>query len=136
MLSSIGFLWIYLRNARFCCDVAFFSICRYLPPEIGHLKKLEELDLSFNKLKNLPDDVADLVSLKSLRVANNKLVDLPHGISSLRSLEKLDLSNNRLTSLASLEFSSMDALQYLNLQVFDVTFYLDPNLIIFFFLFL
>lgn len=95
--------------------ICHFSI-RYLPPEIGHLKKLEELDLSFNKLKNLPDDLAGLVALKSLRVANNKLVDLPPGISSLRSLEKLDLSNNRLTSLASLNFSSMDALQYLNLQ--------------------
>lgn len=96
-------------------SICHFSI-RYLPPEIGHLKKLEELDLSFNKLKNLPDDLAGLVALKSLRVANNKLVDLPPGISSLRTLEKLDLSNNRLTSLASLKFSSMDALQYLNLQ--------------------
>ncbi|PKA48812.1 Mitogen-activated protein kinase kinase kinase YODA [Apostasia shenzhenica] len=96
-------------------SICHFSI-RYLPSEIGGLKNLEELDLSFNKLKNLPDSLAELISLKSLRVANNKLVDLPPGISSLRRLLYLDLSNNRLTSLASLNFASMHALQHLDLQ--------------------
>jgi len=97
--------------------VHHFSSCRYLPPEIGCLKKLEELDLSFNKLKNLPNDIGELNALKSLRVANNKLVDLPSGISSLRRLENLDLSNNRLTSLTQLILAFMQTLQYLNLQV-------------------
>lgn len=96
------------------------SIChfliRYVPPEIGHLKKLVELDLSFNKLKCLPDDIAELNALKTLRVANNELVDLPVGISSLRRLENLDLSNNRLTSLVQLRLASMQSLQCLNLQ--------------------
>ncbi|CAA6658612.1 unnamed protein product [Spirodela intermedia] len=96
------------------------SIChlsiRYLPPEIGFLKKLEELDLSFNKLKSLPNDLSELNSLKLLKVSNNKLVDLPSGLSCLQRLENLDLSNNRLTSLGSLELSSMHSLHYLNLQ--------------------
>lgn len=96
---------------------SFLNIFRFLPPEIGSLRKLQELDLSFNKLKNLPNWITELRALKFLKVTNNKLVDLPSGISSLRCLESLDLSNNRLTSLGSVELVSMLTLQYLNLQV-------------------
>ena len=94
---------------------------RYLPPEIGSLRKLQELDLSFNKLKNLPNCIIELSALKFLKVTNNKLVDVPSGISSLRCLESLDLSNNRLTSLGSVKLISMLTLQYLNLQVFSLS---------------
>ncbi|CAN6462951.1 unnamed protein product [Victoria cruziana] len=96
-------------------SVCHFSI-RYLPPEIGSLRKLECLDLSFNKLKSLPDDIAKLTSLMSLSVACNKLVNLPVCLSSLHKLETLDLSNNRLTSLQPLELSSMQSLRLLDLQ--------------------
>ncbi|KAF3785702.1 cAMP-dependent protein kinase type 1 [Nymphaea thermarum] len=96
-------------------SVCHFSI-RYLPPEIGSLRKLECLDLSFNKLKSLPDDIAELTSLKSLRVACNKLVGLPVRLSSLDKLETLDLSNNRLSSLQPLKLSSMQSLRLLDLQ--------------------
>ncbi|KAF6161821.1 hypothetical protein GIB67_008582 [Kingdonia uniflora] len=95
--------------------VCHFSI-RYLPPEIGCLGKLEELDLSFNKLKNLPDEISKLEALKSLKVANNKLVELPSGLSCLQRLEHLDLSYNRLISLGCLELASMQTLQKLDLQ--------------------
>ncbi|KAH9298102.1 hypothetical protein KI387_029784, partial [Taxus chinensis] len=88
----------------------------FLPAEIGSLKKLEELDLSFNKLKTLPNNIADLMALKSLKVASNKLVELPLGISSLLKLTTVDVSNNRLTSLQSLELFSMRALRNLNVQ--------------------
>ena len=94
------------------------TMFRYLPPEIGSLRKLQELDLSFNKLKNLPNCIIELSALKFLKVTNNKLVDVPPGISSLRCLESLDLSNNRLTSLGSVELVCMLTLQYLNLQVY------------------
>lgn len=90
---------------------------RYLPPEVTNLKKLQELDISFNKLKNLPDGIAELSSLKSLNVANNKLVAPPPCISLMSNLERLDLSNNKLTSLTSLRLSSMLTLQHLNLEV-------------------
>jgi Leucine-rich repeat (LRR) protein len=90
---------------------------RYLPPEIGCLKNLEYLDLSFNKMKTLPPEICSLEVLISLKVANNKLVELPPAMTSLSRLESLDLSNNRLSSLGSLELSSMHRLQNLNLQV-------------------
>ncbi|RVW55859.1 hypothetical protein CK203_075721 [Vitis vinifera] len=93
------------------------SMSRYLPPEIGCLNNLEDLDLSFNKMKSLPTEISYLSALISLKVANNKLVELPSGLSSLQRLENLDLSNNRLTSLGSLELVSMHNLQSLNLQI-------------------
>lgn len=115
--------WKHLKSQCFSLCLSsffyflFFYFCRYLPPEIGCLEKLEDLDLSFNKLKNLPNDIAALSALKSLRVANNKLIELPSGLSSLQRLVNLDFSNNRLTSLKSLKLDSMTMLQNLNLQV-------------------
>lgn len=91
--------------------------CRYLPSEIGCLKNLEYLDLSFNKMKSLPAEISNLSVLISFKVSNNKLVELPPALSSLQRLENLDVSNNRLTSLGSLDLSSMHNLQNLNLQV-------------------
>ncbi|KAF5943325.1 hypothetical protein HYC85_017402 [Camellia sinensis] len=93
---------------------------RYLPPEIGCLKKLEYLDLSFNKMRSLPTEITYLNALISLKVTNNKLVELPSGLSSLQRLETLDLSNNRLSSLGCLELDSMHILQKLNLQIFPI----------------
>lgn len=94
-----------------------FFCCRYLPPEIGCLSNLEQLDLSFNKMKYLPTEICYLKALISLKVANNKLVELPSGLSLLQRLENLDLSNNRLTSLGYLDLCLMHNLQNLNLQV-------------------
>lgn len=78
---------------------------------------MEYLDLSFNKLKTLPSEITSLEVLITMKVAHNKLVELPPAMTSLSRLENLDLSNNRLTSLGSLELSSMNRLQNLNLQV-------------------
>ena len=109
------YLWVQGMGKVYDLYVSFS--CRYLPPEIGCLKNLEYLDLSFNKIKSLPIEISYLNDLISLKVSNNKLVELPSGLSSLQRLENLDLSNNRLTSLGSLELSLMGNLQTLNLQV-------------------
>ncbi|KAG6529876.1 hypothetical protein ZIOFF_012091 [Zingiber officinale] len=91
----------------------------YLPPEISYLKRVQELDISFNKLNYSPAAISEISSIRSMKIANNKLVDPPSCLSSMADLEMLDLSNNRLTSLSSLRLSSMHALQLLNLQLFD-----------------
>jgi hypothetical protein len=92
-------------------------LCRWIPPEIGSLGNLEELDLSFNKLKALPQEFALLKSLKSLRVASNKLVELPSQLAALVNLINIDVAHNRLTSLQSLGLLSMTSLRSLNAQV-------------------
>lgn len=108
----IFFIFVLHHNAIVpCCS------CRYLPPEIACLTKLECLDLSFNKIKNLPVEITHLNTLLSLKVANNKLIEVPPGLSSLQRLESLDFSNNRLISLENLDLLSMYNLQSLNLQV-------------------
>lgn len=123
----------WIEKCKLVTILMIFFFCRYLPPEIGCLEKLEDLDLSFNKLKSLPDHVAALSALKSLKVSNNKLIELPSGLSCLQSLENLDLSNNRLTSLRSLKLDSMPTLQNLNLQVLFDTWVLSTFYFNFFF---
>jgi len=111
----------------------FWNYYRYLPPEIGCLKKLEYLDLSFNKMKTLPVEISYLSGLISMKVANNKLMELPSTMSSLLRLESLDLSNNKLTSLGSLELASMHRLKKLNLQVlsYDLLLFCCPLYVLF-----
>ena len=92
-------------------------VCRYIPPEIGCLKSLEYLDLSFNKIKSLPKEISYLTSLMFLKVAHNRLIELPSVLALLQNLESLDVSNNRLTTLDPLDLSLMPRLQILNLQV-------------------
>ena len=48
-----------------------------LPPEIGQLKDLEHLDLSFNQLKTLPATLAQLTNLRRLSIEYNQLTRLP-----------------------------------------------------------
>lgn len=129
LINSFNELYMLMYWCRGMCDMNIFSFCcRYLPPEIGCLKNLEHLDLSFNKMKYLPIEIGYLKALISLKVANNKLVELPPGLSSLQRLENLDLSNNRLTSLGSFELSLMHNLQTLNLQVLIYNFKLKSIL--------
>lgn len=46
-----------------------------IPPEIGQLRELQELELCYNMLTNLPDELANLDKLSMLKVYG-KLPDL------------------------------------------------------------
>ena len=70
-----------------------------LPTSIQRLTKLEGLHLSENKLTELPAEIGDLRELRVLRVSYNQLVGLPTSIQRLTKLEQLDLDGNRLTEL-------------------------------------
>ncbi|MBN2562087.1 MAG: leucine-rich repeat domain-containing protein [Phycisphaerae bacterium] len=71
-----------------------------LPPEIGGLANLTELDLRGNRLTSLPPEIGGLANLTALRLDGNQLTSLPPEIGGLASLTGLGLSGNQLTSLS------------------------------------
>ncbi|XP_074850058.1 malignant fibrous histiocytoma-amplified sequence 1 isoform X1 [Carettochelys insculpta] len=66
-----------------------------LPELLGALWKLEELDLSFNRLRRLPEALGRLQRLRSLDVDHNQLPSFPAPLLELGALEELDCSGNR-----------------------------------------
>jgi len=69
-----------------------------LPESIGNLKRLQELNLGFNKFISLPEAVGELENLKGLYIESNNLTIIPELIGKLTQLQKLDLSRNNFTT--------------------------------------
>ncbi|EMD00095.1 hypothetical protein BAUCODRAFT_63084 [Baudoinia panamericana UAMH 10762] len=68
-----------------------------LPLQIGTMRSLTELDLSYNGLRELPPEIGMLTHLKKLLLYGNDLYDLPYELGALHQLEVLGLyGNNRL----------------------------------------
>jgi Leucine-rich repeat (LRR) protein len=70
-----------------------------LPPEIGKLNKLIELNLASNQLTALPSEIGNLTYLTNLNIERNHISFLPPEIGKLTNLKWLNLSNNKLTTL-------------------------------------
>jgi Leucine-rich repeat (LRR) protein len=70
-----------------------------LPQDIDKLKKLEELNMSANYLKNLPTSFANLDNLKDLDLYDNDFDVFPEEITKLKNLDKLDLSFNNIKEI-------------------------------------
>lgn len=68
----------------------------WLPIEIGHMRSLTVLDLSFNDLRYLPPEIGMLTNLKRLLLYENQLEDLPHELGFLYQLETLGVEGNPL----------------------------------------
>ncbi|NWS86554.1 MFHA1 protein, partial [Toxostoma redivivum] len=66
-----------------------------LPPRLAELSCLEELDLSFNRLRRLPEGLGRLRHLRTLDVDHNLLPSFPAPLLELAALEELDCSGNR-----------------------------------------
>ncbi|NXP73989.1 MFHA1 protein, partial [Ramphastos sulfuratus] len=66
-----------------------------LPPRLAELGRLEELDLSFNRLRRLPEGLGRLRHLRALDVDHNLLPSFPAQLLELAALEELDCSGNR-----------------------------------------
>ena len=72
----------------------YYCYVNELPPEIGQLTSLENLDLSDNDLTELPPEIGQLTSLENLDLSGNDLAELPPEIGQLTSLENLELGVN------------------------------------------
>jgi len=57
-----------------------------LPPEIGQLTQLQELDLRNNKLTQLPPEIGQLTQLRELHLNGNQITQLPKEIGQLTQL--------------------------------------------------
>uniref|UniRef100_A0A3Q1GLA8 Multifunctional ROCO family signaling regulator 1 n=1 Tax=Acanthochromis polyacanthus TaxID=80966 RepID=A0A3Q1GLA8_9TELE len=68
---------------------------------MGALQSLEELDISFNELRDLPSSFSGLSRLRTLDVDHNKLNRFPAEIVALGELEELDCSGNKFEVLPS-----------------------------------
>lgn len=66
----------------------------WLPGQIGEMRNLTVLDLSFNELYQLPPEIGMLTNLKRLLLFENKLSDLPYEVGSLYQLDILGLEGN------------------------------------------
>ncbi|KAI5381570.1 hypothetical protein KIW84_UN0625 [Lathyrus oleraceus] len=69
-----------------------------IPPEIGELKSLTHLYLSFNNFKGeIPKELADLPDLCYLYLHENRLMGrIPPELGTLQNLRHLDAGNNHL----------------------------------------
>ena len=72
----------------------------FLPPEIGQLATLTQLDLSQNRLSRstLAKAIGQLTNLQRLDLSGNELQGLPESIAELSNLQQLDLAGNQLTN--------------------------------------
>ncbi|KAK3156034.1 hypothetical protein QOZ80_2AG0101880 [Eleusine coracana subsp. coracana] len=69
-----------------------------IPPEIGQLKALTELNVSFNNLTGpIPPSISNLTNLQKLDLSNNNLTGaIPAGLENLCFLSAFNISNNDL----------------------------------------
>ncbi|KAJ6653510.1 hypothetical protein lerEdw1_009182, partial [Lerista edwardsae] len=85
-----------------------------LPAGLGGLQQLEELDLSFNRLRRLPEEaLGRLQQLRTLDVDHNQLPSFPRVLLELAALEELDCSGNRLLQALPEGISSLRRLKIL-----------------------
>ncbi len=67
-----------------------------LPPEIGEIPDLLELNLSFNCLRSLPLEISKLSTLRRLDLSSNKFTSIPAGVLALPQNCDIDFRYNPL----------------------------------------
>ncbi|PRX57512.1 leucine-rich repeat domain-containing protein [Flagellimonas meridianipacifica] len=86
-----------------------------LPPEIGRLKMLQTLFLSFNRLNTIPPVIWTMTNLKSLSLIETNLQEIHPDIGQLTNLVTLELQNNDLSEIPG-EIGLLGQLHILNLR--------------------
>ncbi|KKK15148.1 hypothetical protein P175DRAFT_0465470 [Aspergillus ochraceoroseus IBT 24754] len=72
---------------------------KVLPPAIGQLRKLTNLDLSGNDLTELPEEIGMLTKLKQLLLFDNNIRTLPYEMGYLYRLDILGIEGNPLDDI-------------------------------------
>ncbi|XP_024046453.1 MDIS1-interacting receptor like kinase 2 [Citrus clementina] len=89
-----------------------------IPPEIGNLKNLIELNVGSNSLIGpIPSALGSLTNLSNLDLSSNKLSGkIPPEIAGMKNLTWLDLSNNNIKGSIPGEITELSRLDYLDLS--------------------
>ncbi|XP_028799929.1 receptor-like protein 34 [Neltuma alba] len=89
----------------------------HLTDQIGLLKNLVQLDLSYNSIQGaIPNSLENLASLKYLDLYSNSMKGaLPDSLGNIKSLICLDLWNNTFESAIPISFGNLTSLMYLDL---------------------
>ncbi|XP_035021225.1 leucine-rich repeat-containing protein 2 isoform X8 [Hippoglossus stenolepis] len=94
-----------------------------LPPAIGKLTGLRELNVSYNRLSKVPPELGHCENLERLELAGNyNLSELPFELSSLKRLVHLDIAENRFVSIpvCTLRMSGLQLLDLSNNGLSDL----------------
>ena len=99
-------------------DLRRRSLTGVIPPELGDLPNLQDLNLSFNQLTGgMPTQLGSLSNLDGLWLENNQLSGgIPSELGSLSNLVWLILSGNGLTGPIPPELGDLTILSHLWLQ--------------------
>ncbi|CAG9314137.1 unnamed protein product [Blepharisma stoltei] len=88
-----------------------------IPNELKNLKKLQELNLSNNKISKVDHSPLDgMASLGTLNLASNQLKEISFVLGDMSSLEVLILSNNGIEMLPDNFFHEDSEVSYLHLS--------------------
>ena len=74
-----------------------------LPDTLFSLSKLQDLDLSHNKLESISQNITKLQNLNIFDISNNHLSHLPNELAELVELKRLNIEYNQLTKLPPLK---------------------------------
>jgi Leucine-rich repeat (LRR) protein len=85
-----------------------------VPAMVYRLRRLQTLNMSYNRISNVASEIEQLSQLRELR-ADNNLLSLFPDIRALKQLETLNLSNNNLTELPK-GILTLQHLKYVNLS--------------------
>ena len=101
-----------------------------IPPELGNLAMLEDLDFTYNQLTGeIPPELGNLANLKRLNIYSNDLTgEIPPWLGNLAKLEELDLTHNQLTGAIPLELGNIANLTQLSLGGNQLTGDIPPEL--------
>jgi len=101
-----------------------------VPPELGNLINLTELNLNDNQLTgSIPPELGNLKNLTLLNLHENQLSgSIPPELSNLTNLTQLNLYSNLLSGNIPPELSNLTSLQSLNLKGNQLTGSIPPEI--------
>ena len=111
-------------------DAWLTSLVGSIPPELGQLGHLQELDLRHNQLTgSIPPELGQLSHLQELDLGHNWLTgSIPPELGRLGHLQGLELDRNRLTGSIPPELGRLGHLQELNVSSNQLTGSIPPEL--------